>query len=78
MEKLQHQPKGKKARVESPSVPMKQEVAEQGHSSGRASAVVAVEVAVPREELVMRFDKAKLHCPGCAVALKPPVFQFQV
>ncbi|RLN23811.1 hypothetical protein C2845_PM07G02550 [Panicum miliaceum] len=66
--------------VESPSVPVKQEVAEQGHSSGGASAMVAVavEVTAPREELVLRIDKAKIHCPRCTVTLKPPIFQFQV
>ena len=78
MEKLQQQPNGKKARVETPSVPVKQEVAQEGPSSGGASAVVAMEVAAPRVELVVRIDKAKLHCPCCSVPLKIPIFQFQV
>ena len=32
----------------------------------------------PRVELVVRIDKAKLHCPCCSVPLKIPIFQFQV
>ncbi|XP_039813220.1 mucin-5AC-like [Panicum virgatum] len=37
-----------------------------------------MEVAAPRVELVVRIDKAKLHCPCCSVPLKIPMFQFQV
>ncbi|CAO2185419.1 unnamed protein product [Urochloa humidicola] len=57
---------------------MKQEVLEEVHPSGGAAATVTVEVAAPKvEELVVRIDKAKLHCPRCAAPLKPPIFQFQ-
>nr|TKW13180.1 hypothetical protein SEVIR_5G082301v2 [Setaria viridis] len=77
MEKLQ-QPNGKKARLESPGVEVKQEVQEEGQSSGGGAATVAVEVAAPRVEVVVNVDKALLHCSLCAVTFKPPISQFQV
>ncbi|CAO2185415.1 unnamed protein product [Urochloa humidicola] len=78
MEKIQ-QPTSKKARVESPVVGVKQEVPEGGEQpSDGAGAMVAVEVPAPIvEEHVVSVDKDKLHCPRCAVPLKPPIFQFQ-
>ncbi|RCV24431.1 hypothetical protein SETIT_5G083500v2 [Setaria italica] len=76
MEKLQ-QPNGKKARLESPGVEVKQEVQEEGQSSGGGAATVAVEVAAPRVEVVVNVDKALLHCSLCAVTFKPPISQFQ-
>ncbi|CAL4951156.1 unnamed protein product [Urochloa decumbens] len=76
MEKVQ-QPSGKKPRVESPSVGVK-EVLEEGQPSGGAGAMVAMEAAAPiAEEHVVCVDKDELHCPRCSVPLKPPIFQFQ-
>ncbi|CAO2160854.1 unnamed protein product [Urochloa humidicola] len=74
MDKVQ-QRKGKKPRVKSPSVRVKQEVPEEEQPSGGAGAMVAVEVAAPIVEVTVRIEKAKLHCPICKLPFKPPIFQ---
>ncbi|TVU22158.1 hypothetical protein EJB05_31840 [Eragrostis curvula] len=57
----------KKARVESPNGPLKQE-AEDG-------ALVAVDGAAAKAEITVAIDKAFLHCPLCTLPLTPPIFQ---
>ncbi|KAL6627524.1 hypothetical protein ACP70R_031250 [Stipagrostis hirtigluma subsp. patula] len=80
MEQPVEQQSSKKARMESPMAPVKQEaeVPEEEESSEEGAAVVPVDGAAARVELTVRLDRAKLHCPVCTLALKPPIYQCAV
>jgi len=77
MENLDQQSTVKKARLELPV----DEVSQNGpqvEATGGASGPVAVKAAAAWGELVVRIDKAKLHCPRCDHPFKPPIYQFLV